>query len=115
VAADVNSVLFYITFGLAMYFIYLFAKSFHTVLGYIEKTGKKAYSPYARHLQETRNKKIDKMDKYIREKEKQEKEKKKERRVEKTKEPAEKMVSSRTLKPIKEEEYYVYDEKKKEE
>src|SRR3989338_8853826 len=59
VASDVNSILFYITFGLSVYFVYMFGKSFHTMLGYAEKTGKK-HIPDKIHSSEKKNKKAGK-------------------------------------------------------
>ena len=108
VASDVNSILFYITFGLSVYFVYMFGKSFHTMLSYSERAGKKIYSPYA-----TKVSKLNEKGK-VQENRGKKSESKRKQNVE---EPIEKpkFVSAKTLKSLKEEEYYVYGKEKKEE
>ena len=108
VASDVNSVLFYITFGLSVYFVYMLGKSFYSMLSYSERTGKKAYSPYA--------KKVSKLNEKGKVQENRGK-KSEPKRKQNIEEPVEKpkFVSAKTLKPLKEEEFYVYGKDKEEE
>lgn len=74
-ATDANSIIFYLTFGLGAYFIYLFARSVYTVLGAAEKI----FSPITRRVKNVSVKKRDKkIDKLLKNKEKEEKQKKEE-------------------------------------
>ena len=102
VASDVNSILFYITFGLSLYFVYLIGKSVHAMLTYAEKKGKKHIPDKIHPSQKKTGKKEEKP------------QKKKE--IEKTeiKQDKSKFVSKKTLKSIKEEDYFVYGKKEEE-
>ena len=115
VASDVNSILFYITFGLSVYFVYMFGKSFHTMLGYAEKTGKKVHSPYAKKVDElnAKGKKSETKKESKKAGNMEEKSQKKQKPEDQIDKP--KFVSAKHLKPLKEEEYFVYGKEKKEE
>jgi len=108
VASDVNSVLFYITFGLSVYFVYMIGKSLHSMLSYSERAGKKAYSPYAKKVNQLNEKGK------VKENKGKKSEPKRKQNIEELAEKP-KFVSSKTLKPLKEEEFYVYGKEKKEE
>src|SRR3989344_2976225 len=114
VASDVNSILFYITFGLSVYFVYMFGKSFYTILDYAEKTGKKVYSPYAKKVDElnAKGKKSETKKESKKAGNMEEKSQKKQKPEDQIDKP--KFVSAKHLKPLKEEEYYVYGKEKKE-
>ena len=72
---DLNSVIFFVTLGVGMYFIYIFAKIIYTVLGFAEKGAKAAAYPITYRSNKKKRDVEKKMGEFIKDQERLKKEK----------------------------------------
>ena len=83
IPTNLNTIIFFVTLGLGMYFIYILGKIIYTMLGVAEKGAKAVAYPITYRSKKKKEEMEKKMGEFIEEKEKQEKEAEKEQKEQK--------------------------------